>query len=288
MKRIIDFDAIWSADRIERLNPEHRYEYLWMYGVADATGSFEIQSPSKMCSRVGGGKQNVRPDLTPEKMAAMLDDFMGCGLLFTWKMGDKTFGHWVGSTKPGRLPTRAARDKSHYKVETPGVPLEALRAYCKKHGVHLTHWPECGEGEPERATEMITGINPRPYTDYAVETWAAKFGRKPAWRKYQYVNISELLGQQRFSLETFKAAWDAYLADEDPFVKDRQGHSLSWFSSKFDVYIHKSKTETTNVGVSDEEKAKMAADAERQVREMREKPAESTGDAVNGTFFDNN
>lgn len=290
MKRILDFDAIWQSDRIQNCKAEHRYEYTWFYGLADARGSFEIQSPAKMASQLGGGKDNVRPDLDPAKVAAVLKDFEDHGLLFTWALGSKKFGHWVGSTKQGRLPTRAQLGKSHYRVDTPPVPLESLRAYCDQHGILLKHWPEGGEASPETAAELATGANPKPYTDYAIERFRAKYGRKPDWQGYQYSNFVKLQQRQSFSVEDFKLIWDAYMDDTDPFVVEKHGHSLAWFCARFDTYANRARGPQPKAAVSDDEKARMAADAERQLAEMAGRKALASSpttedDAAAESFF---
>jgi hypothetical protein len=40
--RIIDFDALWNSDKLRKLPVENRVDYLWIYGIADANGSFEL------------------------------------------------------------------------------------------------------------------------------------------------------------------------------------------------------------------------------------------------------
>ena len=238
MKRIIDFDALWKSDHLEECKPEFRYEYLWLYGLADARGSFELPAAKKLHHRVS----EIRPDLTEEKIDAAIAEFAAHGLLFTWEEMGKRYGHWVGSTKPGRLPGKGALGRSNYKVDTPPVPLRDLKAYCQEHDVNLKHWPEDGHADtPEDVAEVVVqGESTRAFTDYAVSSYQAKHAnRKPTWGQSQYVQFARLYKAQKFTLEQFKAAWDAYLADDDPFVREKQGHSLAWFCSKFDAYANR-------------------------------------------------
>jgi hypothetical protein len=169
MKRIIDYDALWSSDRVEKCKPEFRYEYAWLYGLADARGSFELTTTHKIHHRVAA----IRPDLTIQKLEDVLAEFERVGLLFTWEAQGKRWGHWVGSTNPGRLPSQSKLDRSHYKVVAPSVPLVELKACCEERDIHLSHWPEDGEGEPEKVAEIVTGENSRAFTDYAVAQFEA-------------------------------------------------------------------------------------------------------------------
>jgi len=77
----------------------------------------------------------------------------------------------------------------------------------------------------------------KPATDYAHKTLTEKFGQKPAWEPRQFKALADLLRHHPdITLEEFTARWDRYLADQDHFVK-KQGHSLTFFCSRFDTYV---------------------------------------------------
>jgi len=42
MPRLIDYGALWSSDQIARCAEWAQAEYVWLYGLADAYGSFEV------------------------------------------------------------------------------------------------------------------------------------------------------------------------------------------------------------------------------------------------------
>jgi len=286
MKRIIDYDAVWLSDRLGACQPEFRYEYLWLYGLADARGSFELQTPKKIHHRVSA----IRPDLTEEKIEAALKEFTDNGLLFIWEVTGKRYGHWVGSTKPGRLPTKAQRDRSNYKVETPPVPLAALKDYCEEHSVSLSYWPEGGEAEPVEAAEIATAENVREFTDYAIQAFTERFHRKPSWKQHEYIQFARLRKSQELTLEAFRPIWDAYISDDDPWVKDKNGHSLACFCSKFDAYANRVGSDSGDSGPSEEEKGRLRAEADRQLEALRaeqQPEGEELDSAAADGFFGN-
>ena len=41
-KRVLDFDAMWAYDKIAACAEWAKAEYAWIYGLADANGSFEL------------------------------------------------------------------------------------------------------------------------------------------------------------------------------------------------------------------------------------------------------
>lgn len=119
--RMIDFDALWSSDKLRAVKESARVEYTWFYGLADAYGCFEINIAA-IHSRVS----SIRPKLSVSRITTILEEFRRNGLLFVWK-ADKTYGFWTGSDKKGRLPPEGTRHR--YKRFTPPVPLEALTEY---------------------------------------------------------------------------------------------------------------------------------------------------------------
>jgi hypothetical protein len=132
-KRLIDFDALWSSRRLSQCTPSSRVEYLWIYGLADASGSFEMTNLRAIWGRVAA----IRPDLTIRKLKACLEQFEKHGLLFVWTEKGKKFGHWVGSRKEGRLPPPST--KSRYYLVCPLPPVELLENYDSRYKFDYSH-----------------------------------------------------------------------------------------------------------------------------------------------------
>ena len=131
--RMIDFDALWTSDKLRACKESMRAEYAWFYGLADGHGCFEINLAS-IHSRVSC----IRPKLSIARIGAILAEFHRYGLLFIWNDG-KCYGFWTGSERRGRLPPEAERKK--YKRSSPAVPLEALREYVsrsRRDGIAIT------------------------------------------------------------------------------------------------------------------------------------------------------
>lgn len=119
--RMIDFDALWTSDKLASCKEAFRVEYVWLYGLADANGCFEINVRS-IHSRVS----SIRPKLSMNRITAILEEFHQKGLLFIWN-ADKTYGYWTGSNKKGRLPKESERHR--FKRLTQPVPTEELAKY---------------------------------------------------------------------------------------------------------------------------------------------------------------
>jgi hypothetical protein len=64
-KRVIDFDALWASDKIASCPAWAQAEYAWLYGLADASGSFELTNLRVIWGRVAA----VRKDLSLERLA---------------------------------------------------------------------------------------------------------------------------------------------------------------------------------------------------------------------------
>jgi hypothetical protein len=119
--RLIDFDALWSSDKLFACTKEARREYAWLYGLADAHGSFELTNLRVVHGRVAA----IREDLSIEQLGRVFDEFHDKGLLFTWDQSGKRYGHWTNCES--RLPPKSIR--SRYKPLAPEVPEKALQQY---------------------------------------------------------------------------------------------------------------------------------------------------------------
>ena len=127
-KRVLDFDALWASDKLASCAEWAQSEYAWVYGLADASGSFEMTNLRVIWGRVAA----IRKNLTLERLQEVFDEFIARGLLFTWEENGKRYGHWTGSDVPGRLPAPSWRMR--LEKLAPPVPCEALAAYSARFG----------------------------------------------------------------------------------------------------------------------------------------------------------
>src|SRR2546430_4743477 len=127
-KRVIDFDALWASDKLASCAEWAQSEYAWLYGLADASGSFEFTNLRVIWGRVAA----IRKNLSLERLQEVFDEFIARGLLFTWEENGKRYGHWTGSDIPGRLPARSWCVR--LQKLAPRVPVEALAAYSARFG----------------------------------------------------------------------------------------------------------------------------------------------------------
>jgi hypothetical protein len=98
-------------------------EYAWLYGLADASGCFELTNLRVIWGRVAA----VRRNLTIERLEQIFDEFQDKGLLFVWEENGKRYGHWTGSDVPGRLPAPSWR--ARLERLAPPVPRGKLAEY---------------------------------------------------------------------------------------------------------------------------------------------------------------
>ena len=127
-KRVIDFDAMWASDKIASCADWAQAEYAWLYGLADASGCFELTNVRVIWGRVSA----IRKNLTLERLEQVLGEFVARGLLFTWEENGKRYGHWTGSDVPGRLPAPSWR--ARLERLAPPVPTAQLAAYTARYG----------------------------------------------------------------------------------------------------------------------------------------------------------
>ncbi len=126
-KRVIDFDAMWASDKLASCAEWAQAEYAWFYGLADASGSFELTNLRVIWGRVAA----VRRNLTLERLTEIFEEFMTRGLLFSWEQNGKRYGHWTGSDVPGRLPPPSWRMRLERLA--PPVPREKLAEYLARY-----------------------------------------------------------------------------------------------------------------------------------------------------------
>jgi hypothetical protein len=122
-KRVIDFDAMWGSDKLLACAEWAQAEYAWLYGLADASGCFELTNLRVIWGRVAA----IRRNLTIERLEQVFDEFQDKGLLFVWEHEGKRYGHWTGSDVPGRLPPPSWRMR--LERFAPPVPKQRLAEY---------------------------------------------------------------------------------------------------------------------------------------------------------------
>jgi len=71
-KRVIDFDALWASDKLASCAEWAQSEYAWLYGLADASGSFEMTNLRVIWGRVAA----IRKNLTLERLQEIFDEFI--------------------------------------------------------------------------------------------------------------------------------------------------------------------------------------------------------------------
>jgi hypothetical protein len=125
-KRVLDFDAMWGSDKLAACAAWAQAEYAWLYGLADASGCFELTNLRVIWGRVAA----IRRDLTIERLEQVFDEFHDKGLLFLWVENGKRYGHWTGSDVPGRLPPPSWRIR--LERFAPPVPKAQFAEYMSR------------------------------------------------------------------------------------------------------------------------------------------------------------
>jgi hypothetical protein len=125
-KRVIDFDAMWGSDKLASCAAWAQAEYAWLYGLADASGCFELTNLRVIWGRVAA----IRGNLTIERLEQVFSEFQDKGLLFVWEHEGKRYAHWTGSDVPGRLPPPSWRMR--LEKFAPPVPKQRLAEYMAK------------------------------------------------------------------------------------------------------------------------------------------------------------
>ncbi len=122
-KRVIDFDAMWGSDKLASCADWAQAEYAWLYGLADASGCFEMTNLRVIWGRVAA----IRENFTIERLEQVFGEFQDKGLLFVWMHEGKRYAHWTGSDVPGRLPPPSWRMR--LEKFAPPVPKLLLAEY---------------------------------------------------------------------------------------------------------------------------------------------------------------
>jgi hypothetical protein len=156
-KRVIDFDAMWGSDKLASCAEWTQAEYAWLYGLADASGCFELTNLRVIWGRVAA----IRSNLSLERLEQIFLEFQDKGLLFVWEENGKRYGHWTGSDVPGRLPAPSWRVRLERLA--PAVPKQELAEFMSRFSRGRAASPGGGflgdslewadRGSPKRAVE---------------------------------------------------------------------------------------------------------------------------------------
>jgi hypothetical protein len=125
-KRVIDFDAMWGSDKLASCAEWAQAEYAWLYGLADASGCFELTNLRVIWGRVAA----IRHNLSLERLEQIFQEFQDKGLLFVWEENGKSYGHWTGSDVPGRLPPPSWRMRLERLA--PPLPKQQLAEFMSR------------------------------------------------------------------------------------------------------------------------------------------------------------
>ena len=122
-KRVVDGDALWRSRKLLLVPVEYRGEYANLVPLADVNGSFECD-PASVWADVYSFN---RPNITIADVTAMLGAFEAAGMLVRWNQGGKTWGHFVGIQRAGRLPSGS--HVTRYRNLPPLPPSPAINGY---------------------------------------------------------------------------------------------------------------------------------------------------------------
>lgn len=105
MARLLDGEAIWTSDKLKKVDPKYRGEYSYILPICNVHGYFPF-NPELVWSRVYSYN---RPDITVENVKEMLDAFVAADMISVHELYGKKYGFFVGIDKEGRLPAPSRR-----------------------------------------------------------------------------------------------------------------------------------------------------------------------------------
>ena len=147
-KRIVDGDALWTSNKLRQVRREFQAEYANLIPLALANGTFECDA--RLIWRAVYSYN--RDHITIETVAAILQEFEDCLMLYRWQADDgKVYGYWIGIDATGRLPgpSRNSHDK-----RGPEVPRNAL-----------AQWLDSRKGGTNCERKVMESINFRAATN---------------------------------------------------------------------------------------------------------------------------
>ena len=148
----IDYDGLWSSDKLSRCSDEAQSDYAWIYGIADVWGCFELTNMRVVLGRVAP----IRKKLSLERLESDFREYHANGLCFIWDLASKKYGYWTGCEV--RLPPISVR--SRYARSTPAPPKERFGEYLRTFGeavLQITELQPEGEqpAQPQSESQPI-------------------------------------------------------------------------------------------------------------------------------------
>ena len=152
-KRVLDFDAMWGSDKLAACAEWAQAEYAWLYGLADASGCFELTNLRVIWGRVAA----IRRNLTIERLEQVFNEFQDKGLLFVWEENGKRYAHWSGSDVPGRLPPPSWRMRLERLA--PPLPKQQFAEFMSKFARGRATLPGRFAADPAPSQVACAGSN---------------------------------------------------------------------------------------------------------------------------------
>ncbi|KKL54035.1 hypothetical protein LCGC14_2269450 [marine sediment metagenome] len=241
-KRVLDGEGFWGSRKLRRCPVWIRREYPYLYPLADCNGNFELDIPVIL----GKLKAN-RPDLSIRKLGLVFETFKKEGLAFVWAVARRQYIHWTRSERRGRLPRLSRRSNKYERKLAPPLPLEEYKAYLHTFGETLDASASDGLAlatakatakATDRATEKTTPpASPafRALTDWLIKTFQETIGKKPTWRKKDFIALA-LLKKENSNLtdNEIKIRFVSFLDSNTTWL---QGWQLWKFCKDFDSFI---------------------------------------------------
>jgi hypothetical protein len=196
-KRVIDFDAMWGSDKLAACAEWAQAEYAWLYGLADASGCFELTNMRVIWGRVAA----IRRNLSLERLEQIFQEFHDQGLVFVWEENGKRYGHWTGSDVPGRLPPPSWRMRLERLA--PPVPKQQLAEFMSRFSRGRANSPGGGfrvdapQGPLKHAIEgdLNEGLEPAQAQDW---NWNGKEKQE----RRQYSSHERTVGRDSWQEQT--------------------------------------------------------------------------------------
>jgi hypothetical protein len=115
-KRMVDGDAIWTSEKLLKVPPEFRAEYMWVLPLAEANGCAEYNPANiwRICYAV------PRPEWTPQRVAELFDALEQAKLVFRFKARyeptdkEREWVFFVGMES--RLPPPSDRKSTNFAI----------------------------------------------------------------------------------------------------------------------------------------------------------------------------
>ena len=123
MKRVVDYPRLYDSAKLASLSSDElRVEYGWLLGIAGPNGSFEWSE-----RRIWAAAYAPVRDKSAADVGRYLKAYLDAGLLLKWEQDGKTWGYFVGSEKPSRLPRDSWKKRfAKSRQPEPAPPPELL------------------------------------------------------------------------------------------------------------------------------------------------------------------